>query len=194
MLAEALLAAGKAPQAAAAADRALQAAGGQDHLLFAAARVHARGGDERRARAVADDLDRRLTPEARMYAELLRGELALRRRSFPEAVERFRGAAQRVDAWLARCGLGRAYVEAGAFPQAHEEMERCKKRRGEGTDAFLDVVPTYRYAAETEYWLGRAQEGLGSPAAADAYRAFLAVKRGDEDPLAADARRRLGKE
>jgi tetratricopeptide (TPR) repeat protein len=193
MLAEALLAAGKAPQAAAAADRALQAAGGQDHLLFAAARVHARGGDERRARGVADELDLRLTPEARMYAKLLQGELALRRRSFPEAVERFQEAIQRVDAWLARCGLGRAYAEASAFPQAHEELERCKRRRGEGTDAFLDVVPTFRYAAETEYWLGRAQEGLGSPAAGDAYRAFLAVKTGDEDPLAADARRRLGK-
>jgi hypothetical protein len=61
------------------------------------------------------------------------------------------------------------------------------------TDAFLDVVPTYRYWPEVEYRLGRAQEGLGSPAAAESYRAFLAVKKADEEPAVSDARRRLGK-
>jgi tetratricopeptide (TPR) repeat protein len=193
MLAEALLAGGKGSQAAAAADRALQSAGGHDYVLFAAARVLARAGEERKARAVADDLDRRLPPESRMYAELLRGEAELRRRSFPEAVERYRGALRHVDSWLARCGLGHAYLEAGAFTQAQEELERCKKRRGEATDAFLDVVPTYRYWPEVEYRLGRAQEGLGSPGAAESYRAFLAAKTADEDPAVPDARRRLGK-
>ena len=40
--------------------------------------------------------------------------------------------------------------------------------------------------------MGRAQEGLGSAAAADSYKAFLAIKqKGDEQGLVADARRRL---
>ena len=43
------------------------------------------------------------------------------------------------------------------------------------------------------YFTGRAREGLKDPRAAEAYRAFLSVKQGDEDPMAADARRRLAK-
>jgi hypothetical protein len=43
------------------------------------------------------------------------------------------------------------------------------------------------------YYLGRAKEELKSPAAADSYRAYLSIKaNGGEDPLVADARRRLG--
>jgi hypothetical protein len=41
------------------------------------------------------------------------------------------------------------------------------------------------------YYLGRAQEGLNSPAAAESYKAFVAIKNGGQDPLLADARRRL---
>jgi hypothetical protein len=42
------------------------------------------------------------------------------------------------------------------------------------------------------YWRARALEAQKLPGAADAYRAFLAQKATDEDPLVADARRRLG--
>jgi hypothetical protein len=45
------------------------------------------------------------------------------------------------------------------------------------------------------YYLGRAQEGLKSPAAAESFRTFLAIKQTAEaktDPLIEDARRRLG--
>ncbi len=43
------------------------------------------------------------------------------------------------------------------------------------------------------YWLGRAQEGINkaSPAAAENYRKFLALRPDSRDPLAADARKRL---
>jgi hypothetical protein len=126
-----------------------------------------------------------------MYAELVRGAVALHRRSWAEAVARYRAAGALVDSWLARCGLGRAYLEAGEFPAAQDELEKCQRRRGEATDVSLDVVPTYRLYPRVEYDLGRALDGLKSPAAADRYRAFLAVKRSDEDPLVPDARRRL---
>jgi hypothetical protein len=57
----------------------------------------------------------------------------------------------------------------------------------------LDEVPTYRLVPPVYYYLGRAQEGLKSPAAADSYKTFLAIKeKSGGDPLVADARRRIG--
>jgi hypothetical protein len=79
-----------------------------------------------------------------------------------------------------------------AFTEAYSELEVCLKRRGEATAAFLDEVPTYRLFPAVYYYMGRAQEGLKSPAAADSYRTFLQIKqKGEGDPLVADARRRV---
>ena len=97
-----------------------------------------------------------------------------------------------MDSWLARYGLGRAYLEAGAFAQAQDEFERVEKRRGEATDAFHNGSPTYRLDPSAKYDLARTQMGTRSPLAVDSYRAFLATLRSDENPLTAEARRQLG--
>jgi hypothetical protein len=86
---------------------------------------------------------------------------------------------------------GRAYVELGAFAEADSELETCQKRRGEATALFLDESPTYYVFPSVYYYLGRAQEGLKSSAATDSYKAFIEIKGGGQDPLLADARRRL---
>jgi hypothetical protein len=53
-------------------------------------------------------------------------------------------------------------------------------------------VPTYRYLPPAEYFLARAQQGLGLPAAGDSYKAFLAMRaKASADPLVEDARQRL---
>ena len=57
---------------------------------------------------------------------------------------------------------------------------------------FLEESPSYRVFPPVEYYLGRAKEGLKSPAAAEAYKSFLAVKTGPGDELVADARKRTG--
>jgi hypothetical protein len=57
---------------------------------------------------------------------------------------------------------------------------------------FLDETPTYHYLPAVYYYQGRARQGLESPSAAEFYRSFLAIKKGGEDPLVTDARRRLG--
>jgi hypothetical protein len=83
-------------------------------------------------------------------------------------------------------------VEAGAFTEAHAQLEICRERRGEATAVFLDEVPSYHLFPPVLYYLGRAHEGLKSPEATTSYKAFLAIKeKGDGDPLVADARRRL---
>jgi hypothetical protein len=42
------------------------------------------------------------------------------------------------------------------------------------------------------YYIGRAKDGLGSPAAAESYRIFLEIKANSDegDPMVEDARRR----
>lgn len=46
--------------------------------------------------------------------------------------------------------------------------------------------------AGNAYYLGRAQEGLKSPAAVDSYKTSLAMKEtGDTEPLVVDARPRV---
>ena len=108
-----------------------------------------------------------------------------------EAVALFLESQKIADTWLGRFDLGRAYLEADAYAEADSELEICLKRRGEATALFLDESPTYYLFPAVYYYLGRAQEGLKSPAAYESYKAFLALKQNaDSDPLVADARGR----
>ena len=108
------------------------------------------------------------------------------------AIKDFEEAKQIADTWMGRFDLGRAYLAVDAFLEADAELEAALKRRGEATALFLDEVPTYRLFPPVYYYLGRVMEGLGSPAAAERYAEFLALKQADEtDPLVAEARARL---
>jgi len=190
MLADVQLVAGNRARAVATADRALKASR-DDSVMYAAGAVLARAGEDRRARALAEELDKRLEAEPRMYAELVRGTAELRRGAFREAVARFRAASQLGDTWLARFALGQAYEAAGALAQAQDELEKCDKRRGEATDAFHNTSPTYRLYAPVKYYLGRSQQALHNDSAADTLKSFVAIKKTDEDPQVVDARKRL---
>lgn len=174
-----------------AADRALSMSRGEN-VLYPAARVYLEAGREPKARALAAELAARLEPDPQAYGELILGEAEFKRGKTREAIRRFEAARKIADTWMGRFDIGRAYLEAEAFPQADTELETCLKRRGEATALFLDEVPTYRLFPPVYYYLGRAQQGLKSPAAADSYKAFLSIKgSAGRDPLVADARSRL---
>ncbi len=190
LLAEAELAAGRTSRAVPLAERALATSKG-DQVTFASAQVLAEAGQERRALALADDLEKRLSADAQMYADLVRGHAALRRKAGAEAIHHFKAAGQHADAWLVRVALGRAYLASGAAAQAVDELEKADARRGEATDAYLDLIPTYRMYAPVLYYLARAKEALRAPTAGEAYRAYLATQRADEAALAVDARARV---
>jgi tetratricopeptide (TPR) repeat protein len=191
MLAEVELAGKQPARAIASADRAISSSK-VDYVTYGAASVLAEAGQDKRALALADELDHRLSADARMYAELVRGSVFLRRKNPTEAISHFKAAAQLVDGWLPRFALGRAYLEAGAPSQALDEFEKCEARRGEATDVFLDIVPSYRLYPPTQYYVGRAKEQLKSPAAGDSFKAFLAFQKSDESPMVVDARSRQG--
>jgi hypothetical protein len=101
-------------------------------------------------------------------------------------------AQELLDTWLGHFFLGKAYLEAEEFPQAYSEFEQCLKRRGEATSVFLNDLPSFHYFPPLHYYLGRAQEGLGSEAANESYAEFLRIKEKDDgsDPMVQDARRR----
>ncbi|MBZ5500205.1 MAG: protein kinase [Acidobacteriia bacterium] len=133
-----------------------------DTIMFSAAIVHATARDENAALTIADDLDRRYGPEPQMLARLVRGEVALARRDARAALAQFTDAQRFADSWLGRNGLGRAYLEMGAFPEAQNELEHCLTRRGEACAVFLDEIPTYRILPPIYLLLGRAEDGLAS--------------------------------
>jgi tetratricopeptide (TPR) repeat protein len=186
-----LSATGQAAKAVPLAERARKLSS-TDYVQLQAGMLLLAAGDEKRARSVAEELEKRMGNDPRTYALLLQGAIASRAKRHAEAVARLREALALEDSWMVRYALGRAYLEAGAYAQAQEELEKAVLRRGEATDVFLDIVPTFRLYGQAQYHLARAQEGLKSPAAAETYRAFLAGKRGSEDPLVADARKRTG--
>jgi tetratricopeptide (TPR) repeat protein len=191
MLGSIHLATGQPAKALAAAERGRKVTSA-DYVLFQVGLVFLGAGDDRKARAIAEDLEKRLGIDARMYALVLNGAIATRKKNHVEAVAKMKAATLLVDAWPARYGLGRAYLEAGAYPQAQQELEAAVMRRGEATDVFLQIVPTYRFFGQAQYHLGRAQEALKSPMAVETFKAFLSAKRGSEDPLVADAKKRAG--
>ena len=192
MLAQAYLVTGDRDAAAAAAERALSLST-RTSTAVPVASVLLEVGREERALQIADELGARLQSEPQAYSKLIEGLAALGRSEYADAVRVLREASSLADVWLIRLALGRTYVAADAFPEAHAELELALERRGEATAVFLDDVPSYRYLPQVHYYLGRSEQGLGSAAATEAYQTFLDIKAdGDDgDPMVEDARRRL---
>ncbi|MBZ5584203.1 MAG: tetratricopeptide repeat protein, partial [Acidobacteriia bacterium] len=192
-LGQACLLLGRRPAAIAAASAALQGTSDQT-LTFLAARVLLEAGDEARARAVAERLSKELYNEPLAYGKLLAAEVDLKKGQLRDAIRLMLEARSLVDTWIGHYDLGRAYLVAGAWPEADSEFDACIARRGEAAALDLNLDPTYSYLPPVYYYSGRAKQGIGSPAAADAFRTYLGIKaKADHDPLLADARKRVAK-
>jgi len=187
---------GQAADAQKLAAAALEKSRTDSTIALLAGRMFILAGQPARGLEIAADLKNKLVAESQMFGHLLDGEAHLARGDARGAVQAF-GAAQKItDTWLGRFGLGRAYLAAGEFTDAQTEFDACLSRKGEATNFLLDDIPTYRVIAPARYYMARAQEGQGSPAATaaaqESYKAFLTIKqKGDEQGLLTDARRRL---
>jgi eukaryotic-like serine/threonine-protein kinase len=182
---------GAKPQVLKFAGEALQGSK-NDSVQIAAGLAYARAGMGSNAEPVIKALDARLSADARAYAQLIAGEIELERGNAREALRLFDEALKRADTWLGRFDRGRAYIEMKEYTEASSELDACLKRRGEATALFLDDVPSLRFLPEVFYFQGRAQQGLNSPAAAESFKTFLAMRsKGAPDRLVQDARRRI---
>jgi tetratricopeptide (TPR) repeat protein len=160
-------------------------------VLVPAARAYLGAGREGEARRLAGRLASHWQAAPQAYGRLIEGEIELARGRPREAVRLFQEARALADTWLGRFDLGRASLALGAFPEAHADFDVCLQRRGETAAAFLDDVPTLRYLPPLHYYLGRAQQELKSPRAAESFRLFLETKARGDDPLVADAKSRV---
>lgn len=143
-------------------------------------------------RLIAADLATRISHDAQAYAKILEAEDKLAHNNPQDAIETLQEAQKIADMWLVHFDLGRAYLEAGAFPEASSQFDTCLKRKGEATSIFLDEAPSYHFLPPVYYYQGRAQEGMKSSGASDSYKTFLAIKeKASDDPLVTDARKRL---
>jgi serine/threonine protein kinase/Flp pilus assembly protein TadD len=192
MRAQTLLAQGDRSGAAQAADRVADSSTkGSD--LFTAAEIDIQAGQYDRALKLAEALNARLQPELQAYAQIIQGEAAEKKGDLLGAIGLYQKAQGLLDTWLGQLALGRAFLEAKGFIEAHSKIDMCVTRRGEALSIFLDDFPSARYLAPLYYCLGRVQEGVKSPAAKESYQRFLKIReRADAgDPLVEDARRRL---
>jgi tetratricopeptide (TPR) repeat protein len=183
---------GRKSAAAAAANKAVQAST-LEGIHFLAARALIDAGEIAKAEQLATALEGKLQKQTKSLALMLRGDIAMKRNRLSDAVDAYRDAQKAHDSWISRLLLGQAYVEADHFPEALTQFETADKRASEATDLFDSDTTTLRYLPPLYYWLGRAQEGVGSSEAArKSYQRYVAVREhGDSgDALLADAGRR----
>jgi tetratricopeptide (TPR) repeat protein len=192
-LAEAQLALGKQAEALAAVRRAMELTR-DPSVLVPSARVLIAAGRSKEADAIAAELRQLPQATARAYEKMLQGEIALSQKRNADAQLELGAGLKLADLWMLRLASGIANVQGTNSPQAKQDLDYCLARRGEATSVFLDDVPSIRYLAPVHYWLGRAREGLNNQEQAlESYKTFLTLRPADSrDPLAADARRRLG--
>jgi tetratricopeptide (TPR) repeat protein len=164
-------------------------------IRFLAARVFVEAGATARAGAIAAALRADLQSEPQAHGSIIAGLVALQGGDVRQAIRALVEANGVLDTWIGHFDLGRAYLAAGAFPQADSEFDRCIKRRGEALSLFLDEEPTYGVFPLVYYYQGRVREGLKSARAGESYKAYLDIRgKSTEDPLVPELRRRLSGE
>jgi len=163
-------------------------------IRFLAARIFIETGDFDKAQKLAAGLSAEILAEPQAYGKIIEGDIKLQQGDRNQAIHFLTDANKILDTWIGRFDLGRAYVEAGAFAEATSEFDRCQNRRGETLALFLDEAPTSAYFPPIYYYIGRANEGLGSNSAAEAYRKFISIReKGEDSELLQDAKKRLAK-
>lgn len=175
-----------------AAANALPLADG-DASKVSVAMIYIQAGDLTSASAIVGALTEQADAHSRAYGQMLKGMILESEGARTEAILAMREAITIADLWLIRYQIGKAYLRAGNYPEALDELTTLKVRHGEATAVFLDDMPTYRLLAELPYWIGRVQEELKIRSAARAnYEEYVSL-RPQGGALAQDAIERAAK-
>jgi hypothetical protein len=130
---------------------------------------------------------------ARLYASILSAEVLRGHDKAGEALSALKAARVESDAWILHAELGMMELDQGATAEAERELTTCVERKGAGLSAFLDDTTSAAYLPSVYYALGKAKERLHEADASEAFKAFLAMDHGPDDPLARDALRRASR-
>src|SRR5215472_16692549 len=189
VLAHAQLLRGNNGPALEAAKRALASTQKANARLLVA-QVLIQAGKTQEADVLAKTMSSELSPEAQADAKLIQGEIALHEKDARKAIQLFSEGNKVLDTWMGHYDLGRAYLDAGLNVEANSEFDLGVKNRGLAME-LLDG-PTYGYFPPTYYYLGRSEQGLGSPGAADSYQKLVSIQsKGDGGAVLDDAKKRL---
>jgi eukaryotic-like serine/threonine-protein kinase len=178
-----------------AASEAARRAGPSQELvtLLRAARTLAAVGRADEASAIEPRIAAFPGQRAPLFARIVHADVLRARGARKEAVAAFGEPGKGPGSWVARADRGVTRFELGAFAEAERDLDECVKQDGMGASALLDDTATLRYLSLVRYWRARTKDALHRSDAADAYRAFLVPEvAAQSDPLALDARRRLG--
>ncbi len=192
-LGESALARGQQDRAADLAESAVDLSQ-HESIQYLSARLLLASGRVKAADELALELENRLQSQTTALSALIRGEKALVNGQLGTAMREFRLAREEFDMWFGHYLMGRAFFEAGHFPEALDELDYCVRNKGEITDVFLVDSASLRYFPPALYWLGRSQEQLGNTdAARQLYSEYVALRGNARPPdaLAADASERL---
>jgi tetratricopeptide (TPR) repeat protein len=183
---------GRRAEAAKLVDEAL-AVSRPDGVLVPAARLLIALGRTADAAKIAKELESQVRKRRRALGAVITAEVARQQGRLVDAIDALTAARTLEDLWLVRFTLGKVYVEAGRYADALGELEHCASHVGEAAAVYLDDWPTYRETAALNYWLARAQQGLGQQQSATRnYEAYLRLReRAPGDLLAIDARKRM---
>jgi serine/threonine protein kinase/tetratricopeptide (TPR) repeat protein len=176
--------------AIAAADKSLQTNSTSMAVRFLAARILAEAGAVEKAKTLADQLTSDLSAEPQAHGKIIEGVIALNTGKPRDAVKILTEANGVLDTWFGHFDLGRAYLEAGAFPQADSEFDRTIARRGEAL-SLMDEGPTYGYFPSVYFYRGRVREEMKTGGFTDSYGEYLKIRgKSTEDPLLPEIRKR----
>jgi hypothetical protein len=150
-------------------------------------------GQEARAKTIIAGLAAELQPEPRAYAKIIEGEIALQAGNPSAAIPIFSDANKLLDTWIGRFEIGKAtYATGTSFTEAQSEFDTCLRRRGEALALFWMNHRRMATSRLSNYYLGRALEGMKSPGSSEQYRNYLSIReKAGEDVLLADARKRI---
>ena len=132
-------------------------------IRFLAARIFIEAGASERATPLITSLAGELQTEAQAYAKVLEGDVALKDGNPRQAITALVEANRLLDTWIGDFDLGRAYLAAGALPQADSQFDRCIKRKGEALALFLDEEPTFAYFSPVLALQSRVREAMKQP-------------------------------
>lgn len=164
-----------------------------DSVSVSTALIYIEAGDLSSARTIVGTLKDKADNHSRAYAQMLEGMILEKEGAQTEAILQMREAIANADLWLIRYQIGKAYLRAGNFLEAMDELTTLKARSGEATSIYLDHMPTYRSLAELPYWTGRVQEALKNPSAArSSFEEYIAL-RPQGGALAQDASARIAR-
>jgi tetratricopeptide (TPR) repeat protein len=138
-------------------------------------------GDDTLARELAEQWRAQPSPDTRVYARLVDGDLARARGDLHEAIAAYTEAVRTDDRWIAHVRLGVALLEAKSYADAARELELCVSRRGEGA---IFATPSLSLLPPVYLALAQAKAALHAPDATEAARRVVALAPAPQhDPL-----------